>query len=312
MNKLDVRVFDKLILDEATLIKNNRPGNYFITYNLNNGYYIKIVKAYEALQRELKDLSIGGSILSNYLLFIQELFDKLYRSKIKTLPSFVLPSSIYIGMTDRNANAYSIPAVDSSYICLKEFIKKIDFSTFVKIFLKLIEDVRNANYEGVFMPDLGNLSNIFINPKSLDLKFIDYDGMQIDQFHSFTVSGILQNDTLSIEDNPLFCDPCTGLYKTNINILSLFSLFLLYTTKRRLMNFQANDYRMENGKPVLRKEAISSYTQSIGIDGTLFEDELFRLLLEGKANFPDVAINELVKSHRLTKDPNNYFSYRKK
>ena len=78
------------------------------------------------------------------------------------------------------------------------------------------------------------------------------------------------------------------------------------------MNFQESDYYMENGVPVLRKEAISNYTQSIGIDGTLFEDELFRLLLVGKANFPDVTINELVKSHRLTKDPNNFFSYRKK
>lgn len=299
MEKLIVREFDPCVLDHATLIESDRLSRFFDVYDLNDGNIMKVARSSDDVYHDLDGCSNRKNIMIWYEMIMDELFDKLKRSEDKNLPNHTLPKEIQ--MTNGVVKDYIISKVPpEKYVRLIEYLSAIKLSEFARIMIKYSKKVEKANKQGVYMPDLGNPTNTFFNPKTNDFKFIDYDGMQIDEFKTNCASNLIRPCDIPIEGIESFFDSDTGLFKPNIDILSLFSIFLYYTTKTRLMNFKPTDYYVMNGKFHLMESSLREYTKLIGLNGTQFEGALFELFFGENPDYPHKYIKQLLKESRLS------------
>ena len=298
MRNLETRNFNQSILEHATLITNG--SGYFRTFDLNDGNIIKVVKeSSECLEQEN-----GNFLYDNYSYFIEELKGKLLESRKIEEKHFTLPNSILMG--EDYPKAYMIPKL-TGFLSLDEYLLDKDFETIASTILKLSEIVRNANSEGIVLPDIGTPSNVLINPETGEITLIDYDGIQIGNFQSFTISSLLHNEIIKITKFKSFYNSFSGLYSSNIDKLSLYALFLHFTYNPAFANFQRRDFLHKRGKPVpvIKTEAIYNYFWRIGLGGTLMEKELESLFYSGTCNYPDEAIEEVVKAYKLDFFDNN-------
>ena len=82
--------------------------------------------------------------------------------------------------------------------------QRSDLVAYANLFTKLESVVKRANKVGIVMPDLCTCDNIMVQPNG-ELKFIDYDGMQINGHRSPSISTSLGN-SIEIMRNPKYCD----------------------------------------------------------------------------------------------------------
>ena len=291
MNNLVIKKYDESIIKSAKQI--TKGSGFFSTYDLNDGNIIKVVKTPE----ECFDGSNGLFLYSTYNIFIDELYNKLTKSIDIDIPSIVLPNCIYL---DNNVpRAYTIPKQDGFMSIKKYLLNNNDLNTIATTIINITKEVKKANKNGINMPDLGNSSNTLIDPKSKKIRFIDYDGMQIDKYPSFCNSGLIDNNVVPFTSNKNYCKIKTGLVTNNMDKLSLYALFILYTTKTLLTSFSPPDYRIIDGKLVLKEEVFYNYTKMIGIDGTELEKELYKIFFGTDLSYPDSSIKQLLKTHKF-------------
>lgn len=293
MNNLKVKKFSDSILNNAKLI--TKGNGFFMTYDLNNGNIIKVVKTpYECLeQNNMMFLS------ATYNSFIDELYKKLLKADDIQSSSIILPNAIY--MSGDIPRAYTIPK-QNNMIDLNSFFKKYnDLETISNILLKISSEVKNANKEKINFPDLGTTSNILIDPNKKDIKFIDYDGLQINNFSSFCISGLINDLVEPHVSGHKYYDVRNGLSNNNLDKLSLYAIFLYYTTNTFISDFGPDKYHYINGKLELKEKAFLDYTLSIGIEDTSLEEDLYDLFYSSKIKYPNTSIKRLLNTHILEK-----------
>ena len=291
MNNLKIRKFNESVLDRAKLITNGK--GFFKTYDLCNGNIIKVVKTPE----ECFDGRNALFLYTTYNEFIDELYGKLTKSVDITTQSIVLPNCIYL---DNNIpRAYTVPKQRNMVDLDRLLLKNHDLETVSNIIINISNEVKKANQEGIHLPDLGNSSNILVNPKNKEIKFIDYDGMQIDKYPSFNSSGLVNNIVVPFTRNPMYCCMKDGLVNSNFDKLSLYALFIFFTTRTILTDFGPESYYPKDGKLYLKPEAFYDYTKTLGLTGTNLEEELLKIFTNKNLNYPNTSIKKLVKSHNL-------------
>ena len=298
MNKLKIKKYNDSLLNNATLITKGK--GFFKTYDLNNGNIIKVVKSVESCM----DQENGMYLYSLYDDFLMELYGKLKRSECIEEPSIVLPNAVYMG--DMFPKAYTVPK-QTGYLDLDIYLTNSDLELIASTVIRMCEIVRNANKDGIVMPDLGNPSNVLINPITHEFRFIDYDGMQIDKFQSFNLSALLHNDILGLADNKRFFNRSSQLFDPIIDKYSLIAIFLYYTTNTYVADFKPSDYIYKNGEPKLKESAIHDYARMIGIEDTPLEQDLYDIHFSSRANYPETSIKKLLKTHKLVKEENKRF-----
>jgi len=287
MNNLKIKKFDKYVLDKAKLITNGT--SFFRTYDLNNGNIIKIAKSYDECDNSL--------YLRNYYQeFMDNIYNKVEYSKNIDSSSIVLPNCIYL-KNDRFVG-YSIKKQENVIDLNKYLMKNDSLESVSEIIIKLTLEVRKLNKENINLPDLGNLNNVLIDSKK-ELKFIDYDGMQIDKYYSYSVSSLINYSYIPFTENIKYCDLKTGLINSNLDKLSLYTLFLWYTASSIPFLFHPCDYVKVNGKLTLKKEIITKYLEEIGLNNTVFGENIYRIHNEEKLNYPDIPIKKLLCTHTL-------------
>lgn len=296
MNNLKIRKFKDSILDKAKLI--TQGSGFLSTYDLNDGNIIKVVKT----PLECFDGNNAIFLYTTYNEFIDTIYNKLIKSNDITTSSIVLPNNIYID--DDVVRAYTIPKQENC-ITLDKYLKNSDLETIANTLINITCEIKKANKEGINMPDLGNPSNVLINLKNNEIKFIDYDGMQIGDSPSFCLSSLLSNQVTPVTRDKRMCDIKTGLVTDNLDKLSLYALFILFTTKTLLTNFGPQDYRFKNGVLKLKEEVFYNYTKMLGITNTQLEEELYSIFYDNNINYPDTSIKKLLMTHKFDEKHNN-------
>ena len=303
MNNLKIREFNESILSNAKLISKGK--GFFSTYDLNNGNIIKVVKTpYDCL-----DQLNMMYLTANYNYFISDLYKKLLKSKDVQSNKIVLPNTIY--MSNDIPRAYTIPKLNNMIGLNQLFEKENNLETISNLIIKISNEVKNANKEGIYFPDLGTISNILVNPNNRDIMFIDYDGLQIDTFSSYSISGLIDDLVEPHVSGKKYYDMKTGLSNRNLDKLSLYAIFLYYTTGTFISDFGPNHYHFIDGKLCLKEQSFLDYTLSIGIEDTPLEEDLFDLFYSDKIKYPNTSIKKLLKTHTLEKKDNKRVFVRK-
>ena len=294
MNNLKIKKFNESILDNAKLI--TRGSGFYSTYDLNNGNIIKVVKQVNEVLSQRNAMILGMA----YNEFIESIYKKLIRSVEITTPSIVLPNCVYF---EKNIPiAYTIPK-QTNCVNLETYLEKNnDLDMIANTIINVSKEVKTANKEGINFPDLGNASNILINTKNKDIRFIDYDGLQIDNYSSFSISSLISNQVIPLTLDKRLYDLKNTLVTNNMDKLSLYALFIYYTTKTYLTDFGPECYDYKEKKLVLKESSLKDYINSIGLNDTLLEEEIFKLFYSDKINYPETSIKKLLKTHDLDKN----------
>lgn len=289
MNNLKIKKFDKSILEKSKLI--TRGSSFFKTYDMNNGNIIKIVKSLD----ECMNMSNRVYLRNNYQEFIDNIYSKIDYSKYIELQSIVLPNAIYLD-NDKFVG-YSLPKLENytdldSYLLDNDSIEEISISV-----INLIKEVRKINKNNINLPDLCNLSNVLINSKK-ELRFIDYDGMQIDKYMSFSISSLINYSYAPFTENRKYCD-ASGLINRDFDKISLYLIYLLYTTNTSITFSSPYNYVRKNGIYTLREDIILKYLQDIGLEDTELGENIYKIYNDEKLNYPDTSIKKLLNTHTL-------------
>lgn len=298
VRKLEENVWKDSFLDGSTLITDG--SGLMKTYDMNNGQILKVVKPIE-------DVS-SMTQYRNYYDFLSELRKKIKLSRMYDIPSLVLPKNVYYDSNDE-VKAYSVPRVnDESLHSHLTGIKDIEL--FDKVFSVLSDEVRLLNREGIILPDLGNTGNVLYNPKSGKMKFIDYDGMQVQWAESFSISQLLCQD----DNDMLFDDKYrkNGLFNANLDKLSLLMLYVYHTTGKNIMsdiNFflQMNETMNSELSPSDKisppSRLFDDFLEQTGLTGTELAELIYRSFDPTSTNrYPRDAIKKLTLSHRLVEN----------
>ena len=298
MRRLEENVWKDSFLDGSTLITDG--SGLMKTYDMNNGQILKVVKPIEEVSSMTQ--------YRNYYDFLSELRKKIKLSRMYDIPSLVLPKNVYYDSNDE-VKAYSVPRVnDESLHSHLTGIKDIEL--FDKVFSVLCDEVRPLNREGIILPDLGNTGNVLYNPKSGKMKFIDYDGMQVQWAESFSISQLLCQD----DNDMLFDDKYrkNGLFNANLDKLSLLMLYVYHTTGKNIMsdiNFflQMNETMNSELSPSDKisppSRLFDDFLEQTGLTGTELAELIYRSFDPTSTNrYPKDAIKKLTLSHRLTEN----------
>lgn len=79
-------------------------------------------------------------------------------------------------------------------------------------------------------PDLLSGENILYNPNSKKISLLDYDGIQIENLTAFGMSDfIFKTHNTQLFHNSKYYK--NGLYAKNIDLYSIYAIFIYYTTK---------------------------------------------------------------------------------
>lgn len=298
VRKLEENVWKDSFLDGSTLITDG--SGLMKTYDMNNGQILKVVKPIE-------DVS-SMTQYRNYYDFLSELRKKIKLSRMYDIPSLVLPKNVYYDSNDE-VKAYSVPRVnDESLHSHLTGIKDIEL--FDRVFSVLCDEVRLLNREGIILPDLGNTGNVLYNPKTGKVKFIDYDGMQVQWAESFSISQLLCQD----DNDMLFDDKYrkNGLFNANLDKLSLLMLYVYHTTGKNIMsdinfflqmNETMNSELSPSDKISPSSRLFDDFLEQTGLTGTELAELIYRSFDPTSTNrYPKDAIKKLTLSHRLVEN----------
>ena len=289
MNNLNIKKFDKSILEKSKLI--TRGSSFFKTYDMNNGNIIKIVKSLD----ECMNMTNRLYLRNNYQEFIDNIYNKIDYSKYIDLQSIALPNTIYLD--NDKFIGYSIPKLEN-YTDLDSYLLDNDSMEEVSTnIINLVKEVRELNKNNINLPDLCNLSNVLINSKK-ELKFIDYDGMQIDKYISFSVSSLINYSYASFTENRKYCDTL-GFINRNFDKVSLYLIYLLYTTHTSITFLSPYNYVRKNGIYTLSEDVILKYLEDIGLKDTELGENIYKIYNDEKLNYPDTSIKKLLNTHTL-------------
>lgn len=288
MKKLQVREFDPAILNNATLICNG--STFTDTYRLENGKIFKRIKSYDCLDYDGQNL---------YYDFCSNLYKKLQLSNSISDSSVVTPDGMY--MNKDGLVGYTVPFVDlKSFDYYLSGSKDLDFIT--DSFIAVANAVKNLHNESIILPDLASPSNILFDPETKLVKFIDYDGLQIQDLCSFNISSVMFFGTNLFFYNSKYYNFDNNIFTSDFDKASLLALYLLYTVNTRLAEY---DYRFispdkENRKWSMKDGAINYLFDYNGIKSSPLEDDIRRVYSNDIENkFLNSSIEEMRKAYTI-------------
>ena len=287
MKNLKIKNYNRSVLEHATLI--TRGSCFFDTYDLNNGYIFKKLK---------DDDDLGLLEILEYDTFIKDILVKLQLSQEIDCESIIKPDSIY--MLKDFFIGYTVAKVDG--VSLDDILSESPDLDFISsLIIKLSEEVRKANKEGVNFPDLGNASNVMIERGTGKIKFIDYDGLQVFDQPSYSISNLISPSTNPYFDSVKYRSKKTGIVESNLDKATLYALFLYYSTKTLMSRFKHGDYVVSGRKISIKDEAIDRYCSEIGVIDTSMQEDIHTIYSPRTNNYPDTSIKRLVRDYRLEK-----------
>ena len=287
MKNLKIKNYNRSVLEHATLI--TRGSCFFDTYDLNNGYIFKKLK---------DDDDLDFLEILEYDTFIKDILIKLQLSQEIDCESIIKPDSIY--MLKDFFIGYTVAKVDG--VSLDDTLSESSDLDFISSpIIKLSEEVRKANKEGVNFPDLGNASNVMIERGTGKIKFIDYDGLQVFDQPSYSISNLISPSTNPYFDSAKYRSKKTGIVESNLDKASLYALFLYYSTKTLMSRFKHGDYVVSGRKISIKDEAIDRYCSEIGVIDTSMQEDIHTIYSPRTNNYPDTSIKRLVRDYRLEK-----------
>lgn len=287
MKNLKIKNYNRSVLEHATLI--TRGSCFFDTYDLNNGYIFKKLK---------DDDDLDFLEILEYDTFIKDILIKLQLSQEIDCESIIKPDSIY--MLKDFFIGYTVAKVDG--VSLDDTLSESSDLDFISsLIIKLSEEVRKANKEGVNFPDLGNASNVMIERGTGKIKFIDYDGLQVFDQPSYSISNLISPSTNPYFDSAKYRSKKTGIVESNLDKASLYALFLYYSTKTQMSRFKHGDYVVSGRKISIKDEAIDRYCSEIGVIDTSMQEDIHTIYSPRTNNYPDTSIKRLVRDYRLEK-----------
>ena len=287
MKNLKIKNYNRSVLEHATLI--TRGSCFFDTYDLNNGYIFKKLK---------DDDDLGLLEMLEYDTFIKDILIKLQLSQEIDCESIIKPDSIY--MLKDFFIGYTVAKVDG--VSLDDTLSESSDLDFISsLIIKLSEEVRKANKEGVNFPDLGNASNVMIERGTGKIKFIDYDGLQVFDQPSYSISNLISPSTNPYFDSVKYRSKKTGIVESNLDKATLYALFLYYSTKTLMSRFKHGDYEVSGRKISIKDEAIDRYCSEIGVIDTSMQEDIHTIYSPRTNNYPDTSIKRLVRDYRLEK-----------
>lgn len=287
MKNLKIKNYNRSVLEHATLI--TRGSCFFDTYDLNNGYIFKKLK---------DDDDLGLLEMLEYDTFIKDILVKLQLSQEIDCESIIKPDSIY--MLKDFFIGYTVAKVDG--VSLDDTLSESSDLDFISsLIIKLSEEVRKANKEGVNFPDLGNASNVMIERGTGKIKFIDYDGLQVFDQPSYSISNLISPSTNPYFDSVKYRSKKTGIVESNLDKATLYALFLYYSTKTLMSRFKHGDYEVSGRKISIKDEAIDRYCSEIGVIDTSMQEDIHTIYSPRTNNYPDTSIKRLVRDYRLEK-----------
>lgn len=287
MKNLKIKNYNRSVLEHATLI--TRGSCFFDTYDLNNGYIFKKLK---------DDDDLDFLEILEYDTFIKDILIKLQLSQEIDCESIIKPDSIY--MLKDFFIGYTVAKVDG--VSLDDTLSESSDLDFISSpIIKLSEEVRKANKEGVNFPDLGNASNVMIERGTGKIIFIDYDGLQVFDQPSYSISNLISPSTNPYFDSAKYRSKKTGIVESNLDKASLYALFLYYSTKTLMSRFKHGDYVVSGRKISIKDEAIDRYCSEIGVIDTSMQEDIHTIYSPRTNNYPDTSIKRLVRDYRLEK-----------
>lgn len=290
MHTLSLHKYDESLLHSARIISSDK--GFFKSYELRNGKFMKVFKSFQECLAERKK----PDFFQTYLEIYETLLRKLQMSE-RIESSYVnLPSDVYLDGT--HAKSYAAQG-HFNYLDLINHLEGKTLEEACAFFGKLTLAIQELNEQGVVLPDLCNYSNILCNPITGDFTLIDYDGFQVGDYASFTISDALHNDVLNVEEYDKFYNKKTYLYSPEIDKLSLILLFLDLITGYSIRNFGDKIPQLRKDGKSLTIDNIHAYAKRIGIADTMLENELFNILFSTSSVYPGEAIKSLAKTHYI-------------
>lgn len=293
MSKLQEKAWSDRILDTATLI--TEGTGIMKTYDLNDGSILKLIKPKEEVPLDY---------LPFYYDFIDNLYKKLYYANYIDDESIVLPETVYF---DEELKGYVVPKVtgkkELSMILEKPNISYDTLKVKSDCLIALSEKVKMLNREGIIIPDLANVTNTFVGNSKDDFSFIDYDGLQISDASSYSMSSLLGDvcNTLLCYDK--YFNRYEKLYTDNLDKFSLLLLFIYYTTNKNISSDISTSlltFLPDEDEPKPDSKVFEEFFSSLGISDTDIS-----ILIENSYNiktdneYPEESIKKLVKDYDL-------------
>ena len=156
--------------------------------------------------------------------------------QIHNVPEIVLPEcavyrdfgkKMYCGYIMKNIRGVAYTAGNIA----RKDEDKLDLHRYAEFYLKLEDAVKRANAEGIIMPDMCSLWNIILASKKGDVRFIDYDGMQVKDNITRDISNVYRiDDKGHIEEDDFYPKYRQGeIFSDNIDKKSLLYIYLKTT-----------------------------------------------------------------------------------
>ena len=210
MNNLKLRKWNNQILNGALKLSKDNSASGMVTYDLKNGLILKVIVETAFEKDELRDFKCN-------------LERKILHSKKLVGTDIVLPHTMY--MDHDEVVGYTVPKILLPNIG-DTLEKNKTFSNVSNVLLLLTNKVEKLNEQGIVFPDLCTYGNIFYDAGTNNIKFIDYDGIQIFDTWSDSVSALIKYDFNPMYASGKYTVPGNFLWTSNIDRASIVALYL--------------------------------------------------------------------------------------
>ena len=152
--------------------------------------------------------------------------------------------------------------------------------------LERVVKICHHHCPSMVFPDIASHGNVLYNPKTKTVGIVDYDGNQISTIADTNISDYIYEPFYSLVTQSKYLK--NNRFTSNIDILSLITLFLHYTTNSNLGTI----YKENNN--------IDQFIHQLGLTGTQFAD-CIKLVLDpnGKNRYISESLEELDKQYIL-------------
>ena len=210
MNNLKIHKWNNQILNGALKLSKDNSASGMVTYDLKNGLILKVIAETAFEKDELRDFKCN-------------LERKILHSKKLVGTDIVLPHTMY--MDHDEVVGYTVPKILLPNIG-DTLEKNKTFSNVSNVLLLLTNKVEKLNEQGIVFPDLCTYGNIFYDAGTNNIKFIDYDGIQIFDTWSDSVSALIKYDFNPMYASRKYTVPGNFLWTSNIDRASIVALYL--------------------------------------------------------------------------------------
>lgn len=210
MNNLKIHKWNNQILNGALKLSKDNSASGMVTYDLGNGFILKVIVETAFEKDELRDFKCN---LERKILYSKKIVDS----------DIVLPHTMY--MDHDEVVGYTVPKILLPNIG-DTLEKNKTFSNVSNVLLLLTNKVEKLNEQGIVFPDLCTYGNIFYDAGTNNIKFIDYDGIQIFDTWSDSVSALIKYDFNPMYASGKYTIPGDFLWTSNIDRASIVALYL--------------------------------------------------------------------------------------